>query len=285
MQLLPLNNWSAVLGEGLAADGLSLMIDTNEAALLVGLGSGDHYTITAFETLGPAEVSREIMRVTATAGGVLTVERGQEGTAARAWPAGTRVEMRLTAGVLAALIPEPSAGGGFGAPRLPIGAAVCPFELVAGGNTSYPISNIYLVPFEVDFPQTIDQLGIRVQVASATASVRVALYTADANGWPDSRLDLVTIAATPAGHRVADLMSPVELQPGRLYWFAVQPIVAAVNLVNVGSPALGMNTIGSTARILKRQTTAAPPFTWGFDVSDLSAAVEAAPFVSMRRSA
>lgn len=285
MQLLPLNNWTAVLADPVLADDLSLTIDPGLAALLVGLGGGDHYTITAVETLGPTEISREIIKVTGELDGVLTVERAQEGTTARAWPAGTPIEMRLTAGVLAALIPAPSAGGGFGPPRLPINATVCPFDMINGGNTSYSNSYIYLMPFELSYGMSIDQLGIRIQVANASASVRVALYSADENGWPDARIDLVTIPATPAGHQVAALGAAVDLEPGRLYWFAVQPVGGSVNLVNVGSRAIGMTITGASARILKRLTGAAPPFTWVFDAADLETAVDAPPFVSIRRSA
>lgn len=285
MQLLPLNNWTTILAGAVLADDLALTIDPDKAALLIGLGSGDHYTITAVETLGPAEISREIIKVTGALGGVLTVERAQEGTSARAWPAGTALEMRLTAGVLDALIPSPSSGGAFGTPRLPINSTVCPFDMIVGGNTSYSSSYIYLMPFELAYPMTIDQVGIRIQVANASASVRVALYSAGEDGWPDARIDLVPIPATPAGHQVAALGAPVALEPGRLYWFAVQPLGGSVSLVNVGSRALGMTITGSSARILKRFTGAAPPFTWVFDVADLETAVDAPPFVSIRRSA
>ncbi|AVR89015.1 hypothetical protein [Thauera aromatica] len=46
------------------------------------------------------EAAWEIVKCTARTGGVLTVERAQEGTAAQAWAAGTRAELRLTAGAL-----------------------------------------------------------------------------------------------------------------------------------------------------------------------------------------
>ncbi|MDP2244008.1 hypothetical protein [Pseudomonas sp.] len=288
MQLF-LNNWSAaLLGDALEGD-LTMSVDPDQAAMLAGLGSGDHYVITALESLGSSEISREIIKVTGVLGGDLTIVREQEGTAARYWPAGTALEMRLTAAALEGLRPAPgdgsSAAARFGSPRLPVGSMVCPFELTSAGNTSYSNSYIYLVPFEPDYPIEVDRLGVRIQVANASASIRVALYSAAAEGWPDARIDMVTIPAASAGHQTAALDAPRALEVGQLYWFAIQPVGAAVNMINVNSRPVGMASTGVSARILKRFTGAAPPFTWGFDVGDFSSAIDAAPFVSIRRSA
>lgn len=91
MQLF-INNWQTTLLAPAAAVDLSLSVDPLWSDKLVGLGSGDYYLITA-EKAGAVE----IMRVTAQAGGVLTVVRAQEGTAALALDAGDSISARLTA--------------------------------------------------------------------------------------------------------------------------------------------------------------------------------------------
>lgn len=95
-----LNNWSAtLLAPALAAD-VSISIDPDQAAKLVGLDSGDHYLLTLTNTAGTAW---EIIKVTASSGGTLTVERNQESSGAKDWPLNSRVSLRYTAGAAEAL--------------------------------------------------------------------------------------------------------------------------------------------------------------------------------------
>lgn len=111
MQLF-INYWSTSLTVAATAEAVSLSVPPAEAAKLVGLGSGDHYALTLFELDADtgAELRREIVRCTAKAGGVLTVERGQEGTGAQLWDAGHFIEARLTQVTMETL--RDSAGGG-----------------------------------------------------------------------------------------------------------------------------------------------------------------------------
>lgn len=96
-----INNWASALLQPLAAGATTVEVDPSAAARLTGLGSGGYYLLTLIGTdeLGN-ENAWEIVCVTAAAGGALTIERAQEGTAAREWPAGTGLELRITAGVL-----------------------------------------------------------------------------------------------------------------------------------------------------------------------------------------
>lgn len=48
-------------------------------------------------TLVDASANREIIKVTAISGDIFTIERGQDGTSARAWPAGSLIDQRLVA--------------------------------------------------------------------------------------------------------------------------------------------------------------------------------------------
>lgn len=282
MQLF-IDNWHAALTSAVTDGELTMTVAADAAARLGEIAPGDYYVGTL-----EGEAGIEIVYATAVSGGELTVGRGKEGSPALFWPAGSVLEMRITAGSLARLRDAGGGGGGggagFGMPRLPINAMVCPFEVAPGGNISYLSNTLYAVPFEPSYAMTIDQVGIRIQVANASASVRVALFSADENGWPDERIDLVNISAASSGHQVGALSLPRELELGRLYWLVIQPTGGSVNLVNVGSRAIGMTSTGVSARILRR-FVASMPAAWSFVPSDLDLAIDAAPFVSIRRSA
>lgn len=60
-------------------------------------------------SMAPISGTAEIMHCTARAGNVLTVERAQEGTSARAFAPGTRVDHRLTAEALAEILTSANA--------------------------------------------------------------------------------------------------------------------------------------------------------------------------------
>lgn len=91
------NNAARLLQSGIAAADTELTL--NSVASFPVLSSGDWYYATLIETSEEGqEVAWEIIRVTAAVGNTLTIERGQEGTAAADWPADTVVELRLTAG-------------------------------------------------------------------------------------------------------------------------------------------------------------------------------------------
>lgn len=97
------NNWAAELLAPATSADLELTIDAGLAAQLVGLADGDHYLLTLVEQVdGAAESAWEIVKVIGNAAGELIVQRGQEGTPAVAWPATTRIELRLTAAGLRA---------------------------------------------------------------------------------------------------------------------------------------------------------------------------------------
>ena len=84
---------------------LASSIGTSDTSITVVDGSkfpiltaGDHTYVTLdTDTASP---TREIVRVTAISGNVLTVTRGQDGTSPASFAAGTKVELRLTAALL-----------------------------------------------------------------------------------------------------------------------------------------------------------------------------------------
>ena len=85
---------------GTTASGATSISVANGAAFPSPAG-GDYFiaTLIGLDVNGN-ESSWEIVKCTARIGNTLTVARAQEGTSAAAWPSGSRIELRVTAGAL-----------------------------------------------------------------------------------------------------------------------------------------------------------------------------------------
>nr|WP_237724534.1 hypothetical protein [Pseudomonas aeruginosa] len=81
-----INNWKTTLSAGLSPGELSLTVPDAAAALLP-LSGGNWVLLTLADDAG---AQHEIVKATARAGGVVTIERAQEATADGNWPAGRR---------------------------------------------------------------------------------------------------------------------------------------------------------------------------------------------------
>ncbi|EIU4413497.1 hypothetical protein N0436_03185 [Pseudomonas aeruginosa] len=91
-----INNWKTTLSAGLSPGELSLTVPDAAAALLP-LSGGNWVLLTLADDAG---AQHEIVKATARAGGVVTIERAQEATADGNWPAGTAIYAAVTAGDL-----------------------------------------------------------------------------------------------------------------------------------------------------------------------------------------
>lgn len=102
MQLF-INNWETPLLHSIDESDQEISVAPEMAARLVGLGDGDYYllTLAGLDSSGN-ENAWEVVKAVDVSDGYITIERGQEGTAAGLLPAGSRVSARLTAGTLAA---------------------------------------------------------------------------------------------------------------------------------------------------------------------------------------
>lgn len=83
----------------------TLVVALSAAGTTAYVVSGDSFPTPTGDdwfpvVLGAGMDDTEICRCTARSGSQFTLSRGEEDTAARAWPAGTPVEVRLTAGAL-----------------------------------------------------------------------------------------------------------------------------------------------------------------------------------------
>lgn len=112
-----INNWTATLTAPAASAAPELSIESVQAAKLVGLGAGDYYLLTLVKLVDELEVAWEIVKVTGVSSGVLSVERGQEGTTALEWLLGEPISARFTAGGAEALRASGGAAVGDATPQ------------------------------------------------------------------------------------------------------------------------------------------------------------------------
>jgi len=87
------NNAYATLAAGVASSDTSITLTSGQGARFPSLSGSDYFYATLIDTSN----NLEIVKVTARASDVLTVTRGQESTTARAFVAGDRIELRVTA--------------------------------------------------------------------------------------------------------------------------------------------------------------------------------------------
>lgn len=91
------NNAISTIAASITAAATSLSVQGADAGKFPSLDAGDWHPATIIDPAG----NMEIVRVTARAGAVMTIVRAQEGTTARAFAAGARIDIRLTAGAFA----------------------------------------------------------------------------------------------------------------------------------------------------------------------------------------
>ena len=95
------NNAYGSLAAELSAAGTLATLATGQGARFPAPSGGDHFLATLILLDGNgAETAWEVVKCTSRATDGLTIERAQEGTTARIWPVGSRLEMRVTAGTL-----------------------------------------------------------------------------------------------------------------------------------------------------------------------------------------
>jgi hypothetical protein len=87
------NNAYGTLNASIASGDTSLTLSSGQGARFPSLGAGDYFYVTLIDTSN----NLEIAKCTARSSDVLTITRGQEGTTARAYSVGDRVELRVTA--------------------------------------------------------------------------------------------------------------------------------------------------------------------------------------------
>ena len=106
MAQLYTNNAYGSLASPITSTATTIALATGNGARFPSVPAGDYFLLTliGLDSNG-IENSWEIVKVTARSNDALTVVRGQEGTTAAAWPAGSRVELRVTSATMSSLLP------------------------------------------------------------------------------------------------------------------------------------------------------------------------------------
>lgn len=108
------NGGYATLASSITNSDTSITLTTGQGARFPSLSGGDYFYATLIDTSN----NLEIVKCTARSTDVLTVTRAQESTTARAYSAGDRIELRITAQGLSDAAPVQSVAGKTGAVTL-----------------------------------------------------------------------------------------------------------------------------------------------------------------------
>lgn len=103
LTLLAANNAQSVLAAGISASATSLTLNTGTGALFPSPVSGTSFFKLTLIDAATGSLT-EIVHVTARAGDVFTIQRGQEGTVPRAWSANDIAANMMTAGTLSYIL-------------------------------------------------------------------------------------------------------------------------------------------------------------------------------------
>lgn len=96
MAVVLTNNATTLLAAAIDAAATTLSVETADAGKFPAPAAGDWFPLTIVDSAG----NMEIVKATARSGAIITIERAQEGTTAKAFEAGTRVDLRATAAAL-----------------------------------------------------------------------------------------------------------------------------------------------------------------------------------------
>ena len=107
MAALFTNNASAPIASSIISSSTSITVSSGQGAEFPTLTGADYFMATLVDTSN----NLEIIKVTARSIDTMTVVRAQEGTTARAYAAGSLLELRITAAVLNSLLQVGAAAG------------------------------------------------------------------------------------------------------------------------------------------------------------------------------
>lgn len=131
----------------------------------------------------------------------------------------------------------------------------------------------------------IDQLGVSVSTAVASATLKLVIFAADANGRPTTLLrETATIDAGTTGTKFTAITA-LTLTAGARYWIGLRSSsTAAVRTLGVGSaPAVTYTSAATPAiesALIRTETYANPAADWTYAASQHSNAL--VPLILMR---
>jgi hypothetical protein len=253
------NNASSTLAGSINSSVTSLSVASGDAAKFPALGAGEWFPLTVVDTAG----NMEIMRVTARAGAALTVVRGQEGTTAKSFSAGSKCDLRLTAAAqvdhehaMSAIVglEDALAGKADDSEITALYEALDDLELsvdtalegkadlLSGGasdNTFSDTSELVFLDGTTQKRGTL--LGLINSIFDGTRAIANGVFLAASFAWQNAGgFRLTHDITTLTDHRVANWPNgPVTIPTGTLITGAdVAPNVAAITAGGIGSTVL-----------------------------------------------
>lgn len=103
LSLLAANNAQTVLAAGISSSATTLTVNTGTGSLFPSPSAGVSFFKLTLIDAATGQIS-EIIHVNARSGDTMTIERGQEGTTARAWSANDIAANMMTAGTLSYIL-------------------------------------------------------------------------------------------------------------------------------------------------------------------------------------
>lgn len=159
------------------------------------------------------------------------------------------------------------------------------FQGTASATLAGAANRMDLAPFYTSVPLTIDQIGVAVSTAVAGSQVKVVIYSAGSDGWPDALLYETAALSSAATGYVSEALT-FTFDSGTTYWIGVRhSATATLRTINVSSAVnLGLtsSTATSYASLLRSTVTfaSAAPDPYTFAASQLTAATP--PSIRMR---
>ncbi|WWT39859.1 hypothetical protein [Microcystis phage Mwe-JY25] len=182
MPVLLSNNAASVLQAPVTAAATTLTVASGEASRFPMPGAGDWFPLTLTDGAGALEIVRAIAR----SGAVITIQRGQEGTTAVAWAAGSAVELRLTAAAIGEIDAERALVAGNAA------------QTFAVANPSAASHAVNLQTADARYPQLDANAQFTVPVRVSRPAGQVRDFRVETNGSPRWQWGAGTTAETGA---------------------------------------------------------------------------------------
>lgn len=186
-RVLYANNAATSLAGPISSTATTANLASGTGALFPAIpgGSGDYFALTLNDQATGLEC--EICYVVGRSGDIVTLERGQEGTTARAWIAGDKAENLLTAGTTSDL-----------AQPLDTQAQTGNFASDTSGTANVIVASLSPAPVSL---ASIVGTPLRIKVANTTTSSTVVL---NLNGFGNQPVVLPGGALPPSGSILAD---------------------------------------------------------------------------------
>ena len=166
------NNAASTIVGGISSVGTTVTVVAGAGALFPALSAGDYF----YATLANIAGMREIVKVTARVGDVMTLVRSQEGTLAQAFPVGSRFELRVTAASVTDMIAEIGTTGSVVPPGEEVTQSlqekIDEIRVAGGGKLKLSPATTY----GITQPLVIDSARVGIEGNAATISARYLVW-------------------------------------------------------------------------------------------------------------